>query len=519
MIPPLFPSVMAPDVPPLEGRDEKAPDASSVDMDNFVDLYELLNLPLSSTGSELRKSISEMYLEAQKNLDHRNREKKLFFQQLYEVHLPRARYVLLDDKRRAEYDKHVNSYRADRADRAEQLERTKPLANDENRVASQPSPDKTPHAEPQLSAIFAEEIEEIAPEVLAERRENLWEKWQVNLEAASEEKIELAALAFTPQQVAREEVRNTYMRKTAAVVRETERLRREESLRRQQLRWDEDKRTQDVERHKTEAEKRQVEAQHQQKIEAAKSARLLWSWSSGGGAFFVGAFLLFAFGGAGGSGSATVSAETLLGHRPYHSVAAPLPGKMELEDYDLGMESTAYHKKTRTINGGGDYRSGSGVFMTSTNTGHAVNRTEAGEWLDYTVNVAQSGNYDIAVLVSSPKGGGTFSVSFNQKNQTGALSVPATGSFDDFQSVEKKSVELAAGQQVMRVTFDSVSADGTVGNFDTIELRPGSVKSGGFLSQAGVLLRPLLLLILALGCFFLGRKVGESAEERVLKAK
>jgi hypothetical protein len=80
---------------------------------NFVDLYEVLQVPPETQASIIRKRIMELYLEAQKNLDHRNNKKRLFFNQMFEVHLPQARYLLLDPKRRATYDGHLHIFRED----------------------------------------------------------------------------------------------------------------------------------------------------------------------------------------------------------------------------------------------------------------------------------------------------------------------------------------------------------------------------------------------------------------------
>ena len=47
----------------------------------------------------------------------------------------------------------------------------------------------------------------------------------------------------------------------------------------------------------------------------------------------------------------------------------------------------------------------------------------AGEWLEYTVNVATAGTYTVEVRVASQGGGGTFHIEFGGTEQTGALIV------------------------------------------------------------------------------------------------
>lgn len=81
-----------------------------LDEEAFVDLYEVLKLrPDADTGT-LRKRISELYLEARDNLEHQNHRKRFYYRELYEIHLPRARLIFLDNKKRLEYDAQLGDY-------------------------------------------------------------------------------------------------------------------------------------------------------------------------------------------------------------------------------------------------------------------------------------------------------------------------------------------------------------------------------------------------------------------------
>jgi len=51
--------------------------------------------------------------------------------------------------------------------------------------------------------------------------------------------------------------------------------------------------------------------------------------------------------------------------------------------------------------------------------------------------------------------GGTFHVEFNGVDQTGALTVPATGGWQNFTDVTKNGLSLAAGTYVMKVAIDA----------------------------------------------------------------
>ena len=75
--------------------------------DGFVDYYELLQMPSSSSEEELRGRIQGLYSEAQANRDHRNLNKRRDYQALLE-YLPQARGVLVEDStKRQAYDEYA----------------------------------------------------------------------------------------------------------------------------------------------------------------------------------------------------------------------------------------------------------------------------------------------------------------------------------------------------------------------------------------------------------------------------
>ena len=79
--------------------------SSLIDEDgSLVDLYALLDVPRDADAALLRKRIAQLYLEAQENLDHRNFRRRFYYQELFEVFLPQAHHILLNEKRRAEYN-------------------------------------------------------------------------------------------------------------------------------------------------------------------------------------------------------------------------------------------------------------------------------------------------------------------------------------------------------------------------------------------------------------------------------
>lgn len=139
----------------------------------FVDLYALIAIEPSADAAAVRKRLTETYIDAQNNLDHRNASKRLQYQQMYEVYLPQARHLLLDAGRRAEYDRYLQAYKLG-----------KPLSQ----VEAAPAP----VVESGGISVLTEEIPEmnepdVAPEVLAQQREELWGKWKSGLNFGEKE--------------------------------------------------------------------------------------------------------------------------------------------------------------------------------------------------------------------------------------------------------------------------------------------------------------------------------------------
>jgi endonuclease/exonuclease/phosphatase family metal-dependent hydrolase len=151
--------------------------------------------------------------------------------------------------------------------------------------------------------------------------------------------------------------------------------------------------------------------------------------------------------------------------------ARALPGRVEAEDFDSGRNGTAYSDEDGGNNGGA-YRSTDVDIEASDEGGHNVGWTNAGEWLNYTVNVAAAGTYTIDLRVAAPSGG-SMRVEFNGADKTGAISLPSTGGWQSWTTV-KKTVTLAAGTQTMRVVFGSGGV-----NLNYINVASGGSSGGG----------------------------------------
>jgi hypothetical protein len=147
------------------------------------------------------------------------------------------------------------------------------------------------------------------------------------------------------------------------------------------------------------------------------------------------------------------------------------PITIQAEDYDLGGEGVAFHDTTAS-NIGGQYRAGEAVDIKSQASGQfRISDAVAGEWLEYTIDAQQTGDYELEFRVSHADPNSRFHAEIDGANVTGSLTVPDTNSFNTFASV-KKTVTIGAGQHVLRFAFDANAANGYAAGLDWIKVTP-----------------------------------------------
>jgi hypothetical protein len=122
-----------------------------------------------------------------------------------------------------------------------------------------------------------------------------------------------------------------------------------------------------------------------------------------------------------------------------------------LEDYDPGGEGVSYHDVS-TENSGGKYRPNEAVdidYSKNSGGGYQVGWTDTGEWMNYTVDVKQTGYYVASTLLGSPNDGRKFHIEFDGVDVTGSVTVPNTTDYHKRQNATV-TVYLTKGIHVMR---------------------------------------------------------------------
>lgn len=140
---------------------------------------------------------------------------------------------------------------------------------------------------------------------------------------------------------------------------------------------------------------------------------------------------------------------------PYPGPAAhAIPGRIEAENYDTGGEGIAFHD-TDTTNEGGDYRTDGVDVEVCGEGGYNVGWIASGEWLEYTIDVAATGSYDIELRVASESNDGNLHIEFDGIDVTGTISFAATVGWQTYISVFANDVHLTEGLHIMRISMDT----------------------------------------------------------------
>jgi autotransporter-associated beta strand protein len=143
-----------------------------------------------------------------------------------------------------------------------------------------------------------------------------------------------------------------------------------------------------------------------------------------------------------------------LPHTPYGGTARVVPGVVEAEDFDIGGEGKAYHETT-DWNLGLLYRWNEGVDIELCKAGgYDVFLTATGEWLKYTIDVQEDGNYQLGVYLADLLGKGKIRIEIDGVDKTGSIAPGKTGGLQKWVTLNR-TINLTAGLRVVTIFFES----------------------------------------------------------------
>ena len=153
---------------------------------------------------------------------------------------------------------------------------------------------------------------------------------------------------------------------------------------------------------------------------------------------------------------------------PYGDKPHVIPGKIEAEDFDRGKPGVAYHDIDEK-NHGANYRGPTQVDIEArpdASNGHGIGWTRPGEWLNYSVEIKESGQYQMIIPVASNKQGGIFHLQIGAKDISGPIKIPDTGGWQILKTLTVKNVDLPQGRHIIRVIMDQQGPSGSIGDID-----------------------------------------------------
>ncbi len=136
----------------------------------------------------------------------------------------------------------------------------------------------------------------------------------------------------------------------------------------------------------------------------------------------------------------------VINQSPYNGIKQTVPGTIEMEFYDLGGQGIAYNDND-TGNNGGSLRSDDVDII-----GGNIAWIQAGEWIEYTIDITQTSNYTLAANVSSIFDNTSFSLSIDGEQIGQDFNIITTGDWETYDTISQTNIPLNTGTKTLRFT-------------------------------------------------------------------
>ena len=133
-----------------------------------------------------------------------------------------------------------------------------------------------------------------------------------------------------------------------------------------------------------------------------------------------------------------------------------IPGTIEMENYDLGGQSVSFSDKDFVNEGGALREDGVDIVQidsTDKSKGYAIGFTQPGEWMEYTLKVAEAGEYAFVANVATASDGASFMLLMDGKAISDTIVAPKGEDWSTYGLVDGKTTALTAGEHVLRVAI------------------------------------------------------------------
>lgn len=140
---------------------------------------------------------------------------------------------------------------------------------------------------------------------------------------------------------------------------------------------------------------------------------------------------------------------------PYLGYPLEIPGIINAADYDEGPANVAFHYN----NGGGNHayrpdapgteNCSDGDTQTSPGGAYNIGWTSDGDWVRYTVNIKEAGQYKVELRIAG-NGGGIIYLMIDDVKVSDEIAIPGTGGWQSWKSAIGTAT-LPAGKHLMKV--------------------------------------------------------------------
>lgn len=147
----------------------------------------------------------------------------------------------------------------------------------------------------------------------------------------------------------------------------------------------------------------------------------------------------------------TASVNVVEPNKPYGGSAAVIPGRIEAENYDEGASGMAYYDQSsgNVCDDFTNFYRKDDVDIKEIDGGAAVGSFQEDEWMSYTVDVQEEGEYNVVIRLGEGNDSGSLSVELDKSNVTLKANVKKLGEWGTFEEVQLESVNLLKGEQTM----------------------------------------------------------------------
>lgn len=188
----------------------------------------------------------------------------------------------------------------------------------------------------------------------------------------------------------------------------------------------------------------------------------------------------------GATSTATLSLSANVPQGAYGGIPHSIPGIIQCEEFDVGGNGFAYFDTDEgtNVDPAPNFRTDEDVDIevcSDEEGGYNLGWTATGEWMEYTVDVENTGTYNIVLRTSTSGDGKTVSLFTNGISLANNVAITNTEGWQNWVNDTIKNIHLEAGEQVIRLSigaedyvnlnymkFESISIE-----THTIQLRTG----------------------------------------------